>query len=470
MLVMLAFAGVARAEAPKKFDRTAWLADYRALKAALESTYSHLAWFGSPEGGVDLPALDAHTERALREARSDLEATAAFDAFINAFHDGHLVRKPASSPTPSLPEPPKPSSWGDANTACAALGYVPATRVNFSLPFETLTSFTLTSDGLGDAFRSGVIGTVGIVRIPRFRANEFPGVCASAFKRVKRDGGVRAEDLADVIDEVWLETLAARLRAFKKLGVATVLVDLGGNGGGNDLGDWATRAFTSKSMTSAPLLVATGDAGSPYLEHQVEGLRTALDAGVNEVARSMLEAQRARFEERLTTRPCSMNWVWRERRAWGSSPCTRLTNSGFFSGPLGSLDAGLVDARSAATLYWASIAESVRGAWNGEVFILTNDQTASSAEAFTTLLRDSGVARTVGVHTLGAGCGFMNDVAPIVLPNSHLTFSMPNCVRLRADGTDDVAGVTPDLPVLPLPGESPRARAARVLETISKRQ
>ena len=34
------------------FDRKPWLADYAALKQALERDYGHLAWFGSPEGGV----------------------------------------------------------------------------------------------------------------------------------------------------------------------------------------------------------------------------------------------------------------------------------------------------------------------------------------------------------------------------------------------------------------------------------
>lgn len=34
-------------------------------------------------------------------------------------------------------------------------------------------------------------------------------------------------------------------------------------------------------------------------------------------------------------------------------------------------------------------------------------------------------------------------------------------------GTDEVAGVAPDLPVVPAEAESDRARAARVLRTIS---
>jgi hypothetical protein len=47
------------------FDRNSWLQDYAALKQALEKRYSNLAWFASPEGGVDLPALDRRTLAAL---------------------------------------------------------------------------------------------------------------------------------------------------------------------------------------------------------------------------------------------------------------------------------------------------------------------------------------------------------------------------------------------------------------------
>jgi len=60
----------------------------------------------------------------------------------------------------------------------------------------------------------------------------------------------------------------------------------------------------------------------------------------------------------------------------------------------------------------------------------------------------------------------MQEAKPLVLPHSQLRFRIPDCVRLRADGSDEVAGVKPDLPVLPSEGESERARAARALAVI----
>ena len=74
ILALLACASAAGAAGPPTagapFDPAAWLADYAALKLELERRYSHLAWFGSPQGGVDLPALDSATRSALDRARS----------------------------------------------------------------------------------------------------------------------------------------------------------------------------------------------------------------------------------------------------------------------------------------------------------------------------------------------------------------------------------------------------------------
>jgi C-terminal processing protease CtpA/Prc len=108
----------------------------------------------------------------------------------------------------------------------------------------------------------------------------------------------------------------------------------------------------------------------------------------------------------------------------------------------------------------------MRGAWDGPVYLLTDAGTASAAEMFAALMKDNGIAKTVGVRTLGLGCGSMLEAQPLTLRHSRLSIRIPNCVRLRADGTDEVAGIAADLPVLPAANESPRARAARVLTVI----
>ena len=51
----------------------------------------------------------------------------------------------------------------------------------------------------------------------------------------------------------------------------------------------------------------------------------------------------------------------------------------------------------------------------------------------------------VGERTYGAGCGMTNGGIPLTLPHSGLEVHMPDCARMRRDGSNEVAGITPDV-------------------------
>jgi hypothetical protein len=467
-------ATLAEADAQVAFDRKAWREDYATLKQELERSYSHLAWAASPANGVDLLSLDRRTRLALDVARSDADAGAALVSFIAGFHDGHLAMVVTPEQAQAGAEPPARAADADARAACAAFGYGPATRVAFSLPFESLDGFAMASDGISQAFRSGTIlvgeHCFGLLRIPRLRATEYPALCVATWSALHANGSVpTAGAIQDAINAAWLRELADRLAAFH---VDALLVDVGGNGGGNDLGEWAARLFTSREVHSAPLLMHAGPLGVQYLEEQLQGLNAALaahagDAKVEAALRPAVEAFERRKHE-SSQQSCDMSWVWREQRRFDPAKCSGLIEAGFASGAVDYLAPGSLAADAAAALYWPSIVDPLRGAWNGPVYLLTDSATASAAEMFVAQMRDRGIARTVGVRTLGLGCGSMVENAPLTLPHSRLSVRIPNCVRLRADGTDEVAGIAPDLAVLPTANESPRARAARVLAVIDR--
>jgi hypothetical protein len=475
--LLAAILATSAAAARPSFDRKAWLEDYSTLKRELEHSYSHLAWAASPASGVDLRSLDRRTRIALDAARSDADAAAALVSFVAGFRDGHFAPAVTPEPAGAGAEPSPRASDNDAGSACAAFGYSPATRVAFSLPFESLDGFRLQSDGLARAFRAGtiVIGErrFGLIRIPRFRPAEYPALCIAAWSTL-HDTGVAptAAAIQDVIDATWLRELADRLAALRTERVDAVLVDVGGNGGGNDLGDWAARLFTSGDVHSAPLLMHAGPLGAKYMDEQLQGLNDALrahagDAKVEAALRPAIEAFERRKRE-SSQHSCDLSWVWREQRRFDPAKCSGLVDAGFMNGAVDYLAPGSLAPDAAAALYWATVADPMRGAWNGPVYVLTDAGTASAAEMFAARMRDSGIAKTVGVRTLGLGCGSMVESAPLTLPHSHLSFRVPNCVRLRADGTDEVAGIAPDLPVLPAANESARARAARVLGAIER--
>jgi hypothetical protein len=84
---------------------------------------------------------------------------------------------------------------------------------------------------------------------------------------------------------------------------------------------------------------------------------------------------------------------------------------------------------------------AIRAAW-----WLGNPLPLSAAEQFAVLLGDNGAA-LLGQRTAGAGCGYENGGDPAVLPHSGIRVLMPNCVRFRASGENEIAGIAPDVEV-----------------------
>jgi hypothetical protein len=84
------------------------------------------------------------------------------------------------------------------------------------------------------------------------------------------------------------------------------------------------------------------------------------------------------------------------------------------------------------------------GVFDGPVVVIVDARTASASEMFAAMLQDNKAAIIVGETTLGIGCGYTNGGLGLVLPNSKLRVSMPDCVRYRKDGTNEAAGIKPD--------------------------
>src|ERR1700683_1973973 len=237
-----------------RFDRALWLQDYGTLKQVLEKSYSNLAWFASPEGGVDLPALDRRTLTALQSAQGDDEARSVLLGFVTSFHDGHFSQLP--SVAPPLPaanaRPDNPAySRQDAAGGCAALSVSFDGSAPFSTPFESQRGFHLLADGLTQSFRAGemTVGDkpvkIGIVRIHDFE-NTQPSLCLEVWQQDNvwdAQGNLRRGVLQDEVEARWYQALATLLRTFRTDGVAAVLVDVGDNPGGDDSGDIAARLF-----------------------------------------------------------------------------------------------------------------------------------------------------------------------------------------------------------------------------------
>jgi len=462
------------------FDSQPWLEDFAVLKAAMQERYANLAWFGSPSAGVDLRVLERHTHRALLAAADAGEARRILLDFVAALGDGHfslLGDDPRPGGARAEPEPARLDP-ADPASGCAALGYAARGRSAFSLPFESLPGFHLEADGVTHGFRSGTLpihtgARLGLVRIAEFRETSAAWACLDAWAALLKAGKtIDAAAIESASQQEWLRAMSEQLQRFAGERVVAVVTDIGTNSGGNDLADWLPRLFTDKPVHSARMLLVRSPAAVGYLDEQLTALRAPLPASADPAAHAAIERAIVAFEANkaaLATADCDMSWVWREQRPWQPGlPCSHLLDVGSAAGALDYLERhAFGDPGVAGRLYWAAVADNYRGAWSGPVYVVTDSRSYSAAELFASSMQRNHIAKTVGQRTGGDGCGFVTDIPPLVLPHSRLGFRLPNCVRLRADGGDEVAGVAPDLPLLPLKGESPRARAARAADVIA---
>jgi C-terminal processing protease CtpA/Prc len=106
------------------------------------------------------------------------------------------------------------------------------------------------------------------------------------------------------------------------------------------------------------------------------------------------------------------------------------------------------------------------GIWHGPLLVLVDQDTWSAAEEFAAVLQDNRAATIIGEPTGGAGCGHTDGAEPVILKNSGAGFSLPDCARLRADGSNEVRGVVPDIALPWGRHDGPRLRAMALLKAL----
>src|SRR6185312_8457264 len=205
-----------------------------------------------------------------------------------------------------------------------------------------------------------------IVRLAEFREQGTPWACLAAWRTlVKQHRAIDKDAIDDAAQAEWFAVMSATLRDFAVRHVAAVVVDVGNNGGGNDLADWLPRLFTDRPVHSARMLVARAPALSAFTEEQLADLRKPLPETASPQARAAVERAVAGFEadeKALAAQACDMSWVWREQRPWQpQAPSSRLLEVGSAAGFLDYLPPHSIDVATAKRVYWAAVADDYIG-------------------------------------------------------------------------------------------------------------
>jgi hypothetical protein len=417
--------------------------------------------FAVKDRRMNLADLKDRVEARLRAAKSDDDAKRTFRLFLNAFGDAHLDIEWKSKST----DPAKDKAGGPL---CMRLGF--ATQGNKGIDFTQVVGFTPVHDGDSEDFPGGVLKlaggqTLGILRISLFMEAAHPALCEAARTSLGFQNDAACDDncqerLNLEVANLLTAALERRIASLAQAGVAAIAVDITGNGGGTDWVGPAVRVLTPMPLPVSAIGVVRHQHWVKQLHSRLNTLEADL-AAHGELDHGVLASAISTLRTEITevSMPCGTSAYW--EHASPKPSCTQLVR---VAPVLAYVKPGALAGRaSPEALFGPSRYQYHEGRNVLPLVVLVDEGTASAAEDFAEILQDHHAALIMGSSTVGAGCGFTNGGIPTVLPRSGGHVRIPDCARLRADGLNAVAGVTPDILLPLLERDSSYQRAKKIV-------
>lgn len=238
--------GSSAAAAPS-FNRAAWRADYERIKLGLTQGYANLDW-QVDRRAFNMVRADQQISAMLGKANSDVEAALILNKLIDAFDDPHLQLQLGPPPESATRLPFESNVDGPTvpGAACGT-GHYSDGKAATRLPYPAAPGWKPLSEG---PFLAGMIGDVGILRIPAFGEDRYLAAC----KRVAEPGmDARALQLATRAElNRQIRQLIATMRA---QGMRKLAIDVSGNGGGSEWSSEVAAMMAGGSLKRrAPML------------------------------------------------------------------------------------------------------------------------------------------------------------------------------------------------------------------------
>jgi hypothetical protein len=424
---------------PPVYDPKAWLQDLDQAQDAFATKYANLEW-AVVEHEVDLAGLFADAKAQLQLASNDVDARAALDRLARRLGDGHVqFRWSKDQSSATIP-----------SADCKALGY--DARILGAPVAAALPGYMPLADAPANAFPAGTVQVadhkIGVIKIGIFTPQGLPDLCADALQSLGLSAQMMCDKACSDRIDTWVSNrmtrdLATQLRAVKNAGADVLLIDVANNGGGTEWAEAAVRMVTGVRLKSARVgFVRETHWVKSFAETEAD-LRTAAKRAPGKDRPLLLSlADKAHTYQLEAEIPCDSTPLWH-----GGSPTCHWLGQGFYaSGLLDSADPNALRNKPWATDVFTPIQYSYEeGIWRGPVIVLVNARTASAAEQFAAELQDNHAAIVIGTPTVGAGCGHTNGGTPTTLKNSGGVLELPDCARFRADGSNEVMGIQPDV-------------------------
>src|SRR5580704_5548318 len=448
----------------KPFDPKLWIADLDQVREVFLTKYANLEW-AVFQREADLPQLFADTEARIKRATNDWEARSAFERLARKLGDGHVVFDWPRSGGHGMPAASAPQEQ------CTALGYDPRMRA-VPLAANSFGYQALSTPQSGE-FPAGVISLgsrrIGVLQIGVFTPQGFPALCQAALRELAIAADKPCDDACSDRIEAWASgqlthDLTAQLRAIKDAGAAVLVVDVAGNGGGSEWAEAVARMVTPIRLRSEELEFVRGEHwAKSFADDEASLRRFAEQASGPDRVLLLKIADEVEGRRKVALTPCDSAPLWQ-----GAHPTCSWLGQGFYgSGFLASADPSQLRGKPWASLLFSPMEFPYEeGVWRGPLIVLVDRNTGSAASEFAAVLQDNHAATIMG-EPAGAGCGHTNGGTPTTLANSRATLEVPDCARLRADGSNEVMGIQPDVSVAFSAVDGARLRGARFMAKLS---
>lgn len=429
------------------------------MRQAFHEKYANLEWLEN-EREIKLDQLFDQAAKAIPRAPDAAKVRSMFDRLQRKLGDGHVEVvwpeprpnvTPATAPSPAAPD------------LCRAIGYDP--RQNGKGTAHALPGYTPLSTA--SPFDAGTVQLgstrLGVVRIAVFQPQAYPDLCRAAARELSIPADKPCDDRCqdEILTGAYRRLTAAleeRVRQLKAAGADVLLVDISNNGGGSEWAEAAVRILSTKPLVSERRGFVRGE----HWAAQWRGLAANL--------RKFAESATSRDKQRLLKWADQADAALRqaETRCGTPSPaCPHLATAGYSTGLVGSASSGAFAGKAWGVHVFSPAQYPYHdGVWTGPLIVLVDQETWSAAEEFAAVLQDNKAAVILGARTGGAGCGHTNGGTPTTLKNSGAVLELPDCVRFRADGSNEVRGIIPDEVVALRADDGLQLRARLILEKL----
>lgn len=396
------------------------------MRAAMQQKYANIDWL-TGERGLTLAALFDPAAARVKVAGSDEAARAVFDRLIRRIGDGHVDI-----------DWPQPTHVGEQDhapaDACTTIGFDARRRSPGIAPH--LAGYRPIAGS--SSFPAGMVTVdgkpVGVIRIGGFETQGAPALCRAAIAALHIpvekpcDGSCQDSILTWTYDRM-TQDLADRAAQFRVADATALVVDISDNGGGSEWAEAAARMLAAKPISSERIGFVRGQHWAKHWDILATQLRAAA-AKASPVDQAKL-----------------VTWAKQAEAARAQAEAgNHIGGAGFATGLVGEAKSGSLPHDGWGPAVFSPAQFSYRdGAWRGPLVVIVDDETWSAAEEFAAVLQDNRVAVLIGSRSGGAGCGHTDGGTPTILAHSGATLELPDCIRFRADGSNEVRGVIPDL-------------------------